>query len=134
QAHDAALAVLAHSSLGSTWLQRGALPAARQHLEEGIARDTPAQPRTAVFRLGRDLGVACRVLAAVTLWLLGYPDQALTHIHEALALAHTLSHPYSQAYARVLDVCFISSLPVMQRLACKPWADKKLVQIVGAVC
>ena len=83
-------------------MQRGALPAARQHLEEGIARDTPAQPRTAVFRLGRDLGVACRVLAAVTLWLLGYPDQALTHIHEALALAHTLSHPYSQAYARVL--------------------------------
>jgi predicted ATPase len=102
QAQDAALAVLAHSSLGSTWLQRGALPAARQHLEEGIARDTPAQPRTAVFRLGLDLGVACRVRGAVTLWLLGYPDQALTHIHEALALAHTLSHPYSQAYARVL--------------------------------
>ena len=102
QAHDAALAVLAHSSLGSTWLQRGALPVARQHLEEGIARDTPAQPRTAVFRLGRDLGVACRVLAAVTRWLLGYPDQALTHIHEALALAHALSHPYSLAYARVL--------------------------------
>jgi hypothetical protein len=34
---------------------------------------------------------------------------------------------------RVLDVCFISSLPVMQRLACKAWADKRPVQIVWAV-
>jgi predicted ATPase len=102
QAHDAALAVLAHASLGPTWLSRGALPVARQHLEDGIARDTPAQPRTAVFRLGRDPGVACRAYAAVTLWLLGYPDQALTHIHEALALVQALSHPYSLASARFL--------------------------------
>jgi predicted ATPase len=102
QAHDTALAVLAHSSLGTTWLQRGALPVARQHLEAGIARDTPAQPRTAVFRQGRDPGLACRAFAAVTLWLLGYPDQALTYIHEALALAQALSHPYSLAFARLL--------------------------------
>jgi hypothetical protein len=31
-----------------------------------------------------------------------------------------------------LDVCFISSLPVMQRPACTAWADKKPAQIVGA--
>jgi predicted ATPase len=36
----------------------------------------------------------------VTLWVLGYPDQALAHIHEALALAHELSHPFSLAWAR----------------------------------
>ena len=29
----------------------------------------------------------------VTLWLLGYPEQALAALHEALALAHELSHP-----------------------------------------
>src|SRR6266568_6027814 len=34
---------------------------------------------------------------------------------------------------RGLDVHFISSLPVMQRLVCKAWADKRPVQIVGAV-
>jgi hypothetical protein len=32
-----------------------------------------------------------------------------------------------------LDVHFISSLPVMQRSACKAWADKRHVQIVWAV-
>jgi predicted ATPase len=33
------------------------------------------------------------------LWLLGYPDQALTKSHEALTLAQELSHPFSLAYA-----------------------------------
>jgi hypothetical protein len=33
-----------------------------------------------------------------------------------------------------LDVHFISSLPVMQRTACKAWADTKPVQMVGVVC
>ena len=36
----------------------------------------------------------------MTLWLLGYPAQALAHVHGALALAHELSHPYSLAFAQ----------------------------------
>jgi predicted ATPase len=35
----------------------------------------------------------------MTLWVLGYPEQARAHIHEALALAHALAHPYSLAFA-----------------------------------
>ncbi len=38
---------------------------------------------------------------SLTLWFLGYPDQALKRIHEVLALAQELSHPYSLAYAMV---------------------------------
>ena len=100
RAHDPALAVIAHYALGFTWFYLGALPAARQHLEEAIARYTPDQRRAPVFRIGHDPGVACRAFAARTLWLLGYPDQALAHIHEALTLAHELSHPFSLAFAR----------------------------------
>jgi class 3 adenylate cyclase/predicted ATPase len=98
-ADDPALAVLAHSALGSTWFCLGALPVARQHLEEAIARDTPDQHRAPVFRIGQDPGVGCRIYAARTLWLLGYPDQALARAHDALALAQELSHPFSLAYA-----------------------------------
>jgi predicted ATPase len=36
----------------------------------------------------------------VTLWLLGYPAQALARVHEALTLAHELSHPFSLGFAR----------------------------------
>jgi len=98
--HDPALAVIAHYVLGFTWFCLGALPAARLHLEEAIARYTPDQRRTPVFRMGADPGVACRVHAAQTLWSLGYPEQALAHLHEALALAHELAHPFSLAFAR----------------------------------
>src|SRR5262245_36338524 len=94
-ADDSALAVVAHNALGNTWLCLGALTAARQHLEEGIARYTPEQRRAPVFRIGHDPGVACRAFAAWALWLLGYPGQALTRLHEALMLAHELSHPFS---------------------------------------
>jgi predicted ATPase/class 3 adenylate cyclase len=100
QAHDPALAVLAHYALGRTLLPLGVLPAARQHLEEGITRYTPDQRRALVFRLGQDPGVGCRIFAAQTLWVLGYPAQALARLHEALTLAHELAHPHSLAFAR----------------------------------
>jgi predicted ATPase len=100
QAPAPALYVAAHYALGFTWFNLGVLPAARQYLEEGIARYTPEQRRAPVFRIGQDLGVACQANAARTFWLLGYPEQALARVHEALALAHTLSHPYSLAFAR----------------------------------
>jgi class 3 adenylate cyclase/predicted ATPase len=98
---DPALAVIADYALGNTWFYLGALPAARQHLEEGIVRYTPAQHCAPVFRIGVDLGVSCCVYAAWTLWLLGYPAQALARIHEALALAHELAHPFSLGWAWV---------------------------------
>jgi predicted ATPase len=111
QADDPALAVVAHNALGNTWLCLGALPAARQHLEEGIARYTPDQRRVPVFRIGHDPGVACRAFAAWALWLLGYPEQALARVHEALALAHALSHPFSLAYAR----CWAATVSQLRR-------------------
>jgi predicted ATPase len=95
---DPALAVMAHYALGCPWLWLGALAVARRHLEEAIARYTPDQRRAPVFRIGHDLGVACRFYAAQTLWLLGYPAQALAHLHEALTLAHALAHPLSLAW------------------------------------
>jgi predicted ATPase len=102
QAHDPAFAVIAHYALGLTWFCLGALPTARQHLEAGIARYTPDQHCAPVFRIGQDPGAGCRVHAARTLWVLGYPKQALAHIHEALALAQRLSHPFSLAFARCM--------------------------------
>jgi predicted ATPase len=100
--HDPAFSVLAHYTLGVTWFWLGALPTARLHLEEGIAHYTSDQRRTPVFRMGQDPGVSCRAYAAQTLWLLGYPEQALARLHDALVLAHALSHPFSQAWVRCM--------------------------------
>jgi predicted ATPase len=100
--HDPACAVLAHYTLGVTWFWRGALPTARQHLEDGSAHYASDQRRAPMFRMGQDPGVSCRAYTAQTLWLLGYPAQALAPLHEALALAHALSHPFSLAWTRCM--------------------------------
>jgi predicted ATPase len=110
-ADDPTLAVIAHWALGLTWLWLGALPVARQHLEEAIARYTLDQRRVMVLRTGRDPGVACRHLVALALGLLGYPAQALARLHEALALAQELSHPYSLAYVQ----CYPASIYQLHR-------------------
>jgi predicted ATPase len=109
-AHDPSLAVTAHYALGTTWLWLGAFPAARPHLEEGIARYTP-DLRAMVFRMGQDPGLACRIYTAAILWLLGYPAQALARLHESLALAHELSHPFSLAWAW----CWSATVSQMRR-------------------
>jgi len=45
--------------------------------------------------------VICLSYSAVTMWLLGYPDQALSKSREALSLGRELSHPFSLAYALI---------------------------------
>ena len=42
---------------------------------------------------------AVTVYAALTLWSLGYPDQALARAQDGLALATELAHPFSSAFA-----------------------------------
>ena len=107
RAHYLSLSVIARYALGFTWLCLGLLSVARQHFEEGITLYTPDQRRAPAFRIGQDLGVGCRAYAAMTLWLLGYPEQALVRLHDTLALAHALSHPFSLVWAHAMGT-FIS--------------------------
>lgn len=85
--------------LGSTLLYLGELVSAVQHLEQGIALYNPRERRSLTFNAGTDPGVMCISRAGWTLWMLGYPEQALKRVHEALTLAQELSHPYSLAFA-----------------------------------
>ena len=66
-----------------------------------MALYNPQKHRSHAFVYGQDPGVACRCFAAMSIWVLGYPDQALRSIHEALTLAQELTHPFTQAYALV---------------------------------
>jgi TOMM system kinase/cyclase fusion protein len=98
---DPALLLEAHFALGGSLNYRGEFAAAQAHYERGIALYDSQQHRGHAFRYGQDPGVFCRGYAAVTLWWLGYPDQALQRSHEALTLAQELAHPFSLAYALV---------------------------------
>jgi tetratricopeptide (TPR) repeat protein len=99
QVDDPALRLEAHRALGNTLNYLGEFAAAQAHFAQGTALYDPQQHHAHAFRYGEDPGVVCRAYAGVTLWWLGYPDQALQRSHEALTLAQQLAHPYSLGYA-----------------------------------
>src|SRR5262249_16522299 len=89
---DRTLLTEAHVALGSTLSLLGELARAHTHLEEGMALYDPQR------KSGYE--VVCFYASAWTLWLLGYPDQALQRVHQALILTDALSFPYALAGAR----------------------------------
>jgi TOMM system kinase/cyclase fusion protein len=86
-------------ALGSNLLYRGEAPLSRPQWEQSLALYDPSQHHAYIGLYGWDLGVFSRAHAPHTLWVLGYPDQALVISREALALAQQLSHPFSLAVA-----------------------------------
>jgi tetratricopeptide (TPR) repeat protein len=98
-AQDPALLVEAHRMMGAAWYWLGELLPARQHLEQSIALYDPPRHGALALLYGFDPKIHALGYRANALWLLGYPDQALHSIHEALALAHERSHPLSLAIA-----------------------------------
>jgi len=101
QQGEPALLLEAHRAVGQSLCWRGRVAEARGHLEQAIALYHPQQHRSHAVRYGRDPGVDCRGYAAIALWWLGYPEQGLAHLQEALPLAQALSHPFSLAMALV---------------------------------
>jgi predicted ATPase/DNA-binding winged helix-turn-helix (wHTH) protein/class 3 adenylate cyclase len=97
---ETALLLEARHALWATSFWRGKLSSAQTSAAHGIALYQPQQHRSLAFLYGgHDPGVCCRDFYALTLWLLGYPDQALQSSQEALALAHEWSHPFTLAEA-----------------------------------
>jgi predicted ATPase len=69
----------AHRMLGMTMFQLGEPAPARAHFEQGMAN------------------------AAWQMWFLGYPDQALDRVNEAVNLAQERTHPFSMTFAFMLN-------------------------------
>jgi class 3 adenylate cyclase/predicted ATPase len=100
QVDDAALLLEAHHALWATSVWSGEVAAARAHLEQGSALyDPPQHHAHARLYGGHDPGVCALAHAALSLWILGYPDQALQRLRAALTLAQAVAHPLSLANA-----------------------------------
>jgi len=89
----------AHTTLAIILFSMGDYAAAQMHCEQGIALLDPTAQRAQALHYGGASGVTCMVIAAHTLWCLGYPAQAVRRSQEALALAQALARPYSLAFA-----------------------------------
>jgi predicted ATPase len=89
----------AHNVMQQPLLHQGDFAAARRLQEQCLALYDPHQHRTLTAVYGEDPGVGCMAYGAVTLWCLGYPDQALRSMQAARRLADELSNPFDVARA-----------------------------------
>lgn len=94
------LLIEAHLISGLTHYYQGRFTVAQQHFEECYSRYDPDLHKFHFVMYTQDPGVICLGFLALTSWFLGYPARAMTKIHEALALAQKVSHPYSLAVAQ----------------------------------
>ena len=96
RAQNPVLLQRAHYALGEVLFYFGELSEAQAHLDQAIALYDPQTRRPLAFL---DHGVTCLSIAAYTLWVRGYPDQALQRRQAALTLAQELLHPFSLGFA-----------------------------------
>ena len=96
---DSDFALEAHIAQSITFHAQGAFSSALIHANEAIELHDPTEHQGHALRFGQDAGVIGRIMASWSLWCLGYADQALIRMQEALAMARNLNHPYSEAMA-----------------------------------
>ena len=76
--------MIGHRLMGHSLLLTGDIAESRAHYNQAIALYDPAAHRPLATRFVSDAGAASLSFRARTLWLLGYPDAALTDADDAL--------------------------------------------------
>ena len=85
---------------GATVFYRGQFEEARVCFEEAVAAyDDRERTRFWALHTGHNAGVTHRCYLALTLWQLGYPDQAMKVDRETDELARTIGHAFSLGHA-----------------------------------
>jgi predicted ATPase len=94
--------MVAHRVMGSTLLTIGDFQSSANHFEETI-RLSISKGKQPLYNLYVvEPQAASLLLLSWDLWFLGYPDQSLSRVSEALALAQDLGHPYTVAFAHYM--------------------------------
>ena len=106
---DPDLALEAHFAVGLSAFYCSDLLSAREHLEQAISAYDPERHKGLASTYGgRDPGVCCLEYVAWTLWLLGYPDQALKRADEAQSLAKRVGVMLLEAGCTTAEVASIT--------------------------
>ena len=74
---------------------KGQFAEAHASLERGRGLYDQQKHRALAFQFGQDPCVSCHSFDAMTLWILGYPDQAEKKAQEAIKLARDLGYPFT---------------------------------------
>ncbi len=95
QSQNPALLVAASVLAGAAPNYRGEVIVARHHLDRALALDRREYHEIYLSMANENWGISARRLHCVSLWSLGYADQALALAQEAVKLAEQIGHPFS---------------------------------------
>src|SRR5262249_18287550 len=93
------LGMRGHWAMEITFTHLGEFRLAMEHYEKALSLYDPERHLDDAFLYALNPGVAMPCFAALALWFLGLPDQAVARIEDALTLARELSEPHSLAHA-----------------------------------
>ena len=99
QIHDMMALILGWRSLGSTLLTLGDFVRAREHLERAVALGQQSTTEELLFAYAVDPRIAAQLMLGWDLWILGFPEQALSNVLQALSQAIQRDDAYSTAFA-----------------------------------
>ena len=97
--HDPERLAYARWVLGNALFYLGEFVPARAHLEQALVASATPQDRSLTSPSGGAVRVTALGTTVWVLWMLGYPDQALTRSHAMLTYAQELQHALSLARA-----------------------------------
>jgi predicted ATPase len=109
QDDDAGTLASSHRSVGTAAFALGDLSAARLHLERALVLYDPERHRPLAFVYAQDVRVAGLSWLALSLFVQGFPEQALRRSDEAIAAAPEFRHPATTAQS-LLCACVLSEL------------------------
>ena len=112
----------AHTYMGNSLFWRGDILAARDHLEQAVPLYGLQHHDAHAFIYGQDPGVVANSELSWITWMLGYPDRSSRYSQEAMAIADSISHAHSSAFA----ASFAAWLCVFRGewLDCQRWAER----------
>ena len=91
--------MMAHRLMGNSLLLTGQISEGRGHLEQALSLYDHSTHRPLATRFGQDVRVAALSYRALALWLLGYPEAALTDIKSAIKDAREIAQAATLMYA-----------------------------------
>jgi tetratricopeptide (TPR) repeat protein len=91
--------MIGHRLVGTSLMCTGEIAEVRAHFDRAIALYNPTEHRPLATRFGQDLGVTFLLWRSFALWLLGYPDAALSESESALKQARETGHAATLMYA-----------------------------------
>jgi class 3 adenylate cyclase/predicted ATPase len=100
----------AHLAIATTFAWQGEFSSSRSHAARGLSYYDRVRDRNSAWVYGLDTATGCLIDLSRSAWFLGYPDEALRRIEEAVTHMRGIGHAFSLGEA----LCFAAAIHLLR--------------------